>query len=108
MYEQLASLGVKERHIQRALQVMGSPFLGHAFASSGEPCFDDLPKLQLLFQAVARQGLSLDAALDWLCMHIEPDELPTRLAGSARLKAGSEGVKILARAQARQLTKASP
>ena len=43
-------------------------------------------------------GLAEEAALDWLCLHLDSAEMPRRLAGSAQPKTELAGVKVMAKA----------
>ena len=51
-----------------------------------------------MVQALAGGEVSEEAALDWLCLHVDPTQLPRRFAGNARGRAAAAGVKVLAKA----------
>ena len=51
-----------------------------------------------MVQALAGGEVSEEAALDWLCLHVDPAQLPRRFAGHARGRAAAAGVKVLATA----------
>ena len=51
-----------------------------------------------MVQALAGGEVSEEAALDWLCLHVDPAQLPRRFAGNARGRASAAGVKVLATA----------
>ena len=52
-------------------------------------------------QALAGEEITQEAALDWICLHVDPAHLPRRFAGSARSHAAAAGVRVLAKAEKR-------
>ncbi|KAK9819858.1 hypothetical protein WJX72_003380 [[Myrmecia] bisecta] len=56
--------------------------------------------IQASLKALAGQVYSLKAALDWLCLHVDPASLPARFALGAPSRASNiSGVQVLSRAQ---------
>eukprot|EP00884_Botryococcus_braunii_P002000 jgi/Botrbrau1/11800/Bobra.0224s0007.1 len=57
--------------------------------------------IQQALQALAGQRITEDAALDWLCLHLDPKELPRRFAGNAGSRSTAGPVRVLAKADPR-------
>ena len=51
--------------------------------------------LLLLWQATVPH-VSRPATLDWLCLALQPDELPRAFAGGAHSAVAADGIKLLA------------
>lgn len=52
-----------------------------------------------MLQAVAGKGdMSEDVLLDWLCLHVDPAELPRRFAGNAPSRAAPSSIKVVSKA----------
>lgn len=51
-----------------------------------------------VMQALAGQRITEEAALDWLCLHLDPKDLPRRFAGVSHLRNGAGPVRLVAKA----------
>lgn len=49
-------------------------------------------------QALAGGDASEEAVLDWLCLHLDPADLPRRFAGAAQSRAAAAGIRVVAKA----------
>jgi hypothetical protein len=54
--------------------------------------------LVVVWQALAGQRITEEAALDWLCLHLDPKDLPRRFAGVSHLRNGAGPVRLVAKA----------
>ncbi|BDA49474.1 Putative ATP-dependent RNA helicase DHX57 at C-terminar half [Coccomyxa sp. Obi] len=63
--------------------------LGHGFKKE---------HVQQALQSLAGGNISEEAVLDWLCLHVDPADLPRRFAGAAQSRAAAAGIKVVAKA----------
>lgn len=49
-------------------------------------------------QSLAGGEVSEEAVLDWLCLHLDPADMPRRFAGAAQSRAAAAGIKVVAKA----------
>ena len=49
-------------------------------------------------QALAGGDASEEAVLDWLCLHLDPADLPRRFAGAAQSRAAAAGLRVVGQA----------
>ncbi|CAL8464644.1 g4179 [Coccomyxa elongata] len=63
--------------------------LGHGFKKE---------HVQQALQSLAGGDISEEAVLDWLCLHLDPADMPRRFAGAAQSRAAAAGIKIVAKA----------
>lgn len=59
-------------------------------------------------QALQHEAYTEEAALDWLCLNLESNELPKRLAGSSQPKTELAGVKVRATASEARSDRSGP
>jgi hypothetical protein len=46
-------------------------------------------------QAQAGDDMSEEALLDWLCLHVDPADLPKRFAGESMSRRAAAGIKVM-------------
>ncbi|DBA76164.1 TPA: hypothetical protein ACH3X1_009895 [Trebouxia sp. C0004] len=56
--------------------------------------------IQEALQAVPMEQMSEATVLDWLCLHVDPANLPRRYAGGVQSRAAASGLKLVAKAKA--------
>lgn len=49
-------------------------------------------------QAQAGDDMSEEALLDWLCLHLDPADLPKRFVGESTSRKAAAGIKVMAKA----------
>ena len=53
---------------------------------------------QIHVQAQAGDDMSEEALLDWLCLHVDPADLPKRFVGESLSRKAAAGIKVMAKA----------
>ena len=48
-----------------------------------------------MMQAQAGDDMSEEALLDWLCLHVDPADLPKRFAGESMSRRAAAGIKVM-------------
>ena len=48
-----------------------------------------------VMQAQAGDDLSEEALLDWLCLHVDPADLPKHFAGESMSRRAAAGIKVM-------------
>lgn len=94
LYDALLELGFSAQQVQYALAAMHGAHM--AAGAAQQQTLPWMPPQQLSTHAVAAEQASMEACLDWLCLHVPAAQLPRRFTGSAaaQVAAGSEGVKV--------------